>query len=230
MKVWITRAEPGAARTAERVRALGHEPLIAPLLQVLALPGAIDLDGIGALAFTSANGVGAFAERNPDRGLPVFAVGEASARVAIEAGFASVASADGDVGALARLIAASRDRFAGKVLSPGPSQPAGDLVAALEAQGVAARAQAVYETRAIAAPAALQALAELHAVLVHSPKAGAGLAQALSGRADIGHLDALCISPAAAATLVGLPFKGVRAAVHPDEPSLLALLPPAPPR
>ena len=48
--VWITRAQPGAAATAERVRALGHEPLVAPLLAVRLLEGAaVDLDGVAAL-------------------------------------------------------------------------------------------------------------------------------------------------------------------------------------
>ena len=35
--IWITRAQPGADQTAERVRALGHEVLVAPLLEVKAV-------------------------------------------------------------------------------------------------------------------------------------------------------------------------------------------------
>src|SRR5258708_2588521 len=60
-KIWITRAQPGAASTAERVRALGHEAIVAPLLAVRALEDVqVDLRGVAALAFTSANGVRAF--------------------------------------------------------------------------------------------------------------------------------------------------------------------------
>ena len=33
-RIWITRAQPGAALTADRVRALGHEALVIPLLAV----------------------------------------------------------------------------------------------------------------------------------------------------------------------------------------------------
>ena len=91
MRIWITRAEPGASRTAEKLRALGHEPVVAPLLQARPLPGEIGLTGVGALAFTSANGVNAFAERSPERSLPVFAVGDATAAAAHKAGFAEVA-------------------------------------------------------------------------------------------------------------------------------------------
>ena len=66
-KIWITRAQPGADATAERVRALGHRPVVAPLLAVQPVLGAEpDLSGVGALAFTSANGVRAFTALSPD--------------------------------------------------------------------------------------------------------------------------------------------------------------------
>ena len=51
-RVWITRAQPGADSTAARVRALGHEPLVAPLLAVRPLEAeSLDLRGVAALAF-----------------------------------------------------------------------------------------------------------------------------------------------------------------------------------
>src|SRR5262245_41571800 len=94
--IWITRAQPGADATAGRVRALGREPLVAPLLEVSpAGGGPIDLAGVGALAFTSANGVRAFAAREAGRGLAVFSVGAATAAAARAAGFAEVAASDG---------------------------------------------------------------------------------------------------------------------------------------
>ena len=56
--IWITRAQPGAQATAERVRGMGLEAVVEPLLEVRALgEGEIDLAGAGALAFTSAHGV-----------------------------------------------------------------------------------------------------------------------------------------------------------------------------
>src|SRR5471030_2758840 len=106
-KIWITRAEPGASATAGRVRGLGFEPVVAPLLAVRALGhGPIDLAGAGAIAFTSANGVAAFAARSGARGLTAFAVGSGTAAAAKAAGFATVVSADGDVETLAAAIAA----------------------------------------------------------------------------------------------------------------------------
>ena len=40
-RVWVTRAEPGAARTADRLTALGFTPIVAPLLTLASLPGAL---------------------------------------------------------------------------------------------------------------------------------------------------------------------------------------------
>ena len=96
--VWITRAEPGASATAARVRALGWEAVVAPLIEIHPLEPKIDLAGVGALAFTSAAGGRRLRRASPaERRLPVFAVGEATARAAREAGFAEVVSADGDM-------------------------------------------------------------------------------------------------------------------------------------
>ncbi len=90
-RIWITRALPGAESTAERVRALGHEAVVAPLLTVQPLADTrIDLAGVAALAFTSANGVRAFAEKCADRSLRVFAVGLATAQAARQVGFRAV--------------------------------------------------------------------------------------------------------------------------------------------
>ncbi|MBK1970712.1 uroporphyrinogen-III synthase, partial [Brevundimonas diminuta] len=110
-RVWVTRAEPGAARTADRLTALGFTPITAPLLTLEPLPGALDAvpapAAVAALALTSPNGVEAFAPLiSRFRRHPVFAVGDATAEAARAAGFADVRSASGDIHALAHLIAA----------------------------------------------------------------------------------------------------------------------------
>ncbi len=180
-RIWITRAQPGADVTAERVRAMGHDAVVAPLLAVSVLPDVrIDLNGVAALAFTSANGVRAFADASGERGLKVFAVGAATAQAARAAGFKSVLSADGDVEALAEGIAARRGELRGAVLHPGAAEPAGDLAGALERQGVEARRLILYETAPVElAPADAEALTRSDAVLLHSPRAAQVLARLL---------------------------------------------------
>ncbi len=84
----VTRPQPGADATAARLVALGFEPAIAPLLAVEHL--ACDLpppDGLGAVLATSGNAVDAIP--GAWRGLPLFAVGDATAARARAAGFAT---------------------------------------------------------------------------------------------------------------------------------------------
>jgi uroporphyrinogen-III synthase len=180
-RIWITRAQPGADATAERVRALGHEAVVAPLLAVRPLPDVtVDLQGVAALAFTSANGVRAFADASGERSLKVFAVGAATAQAARAAGFKSVLSADGDVEALAEGIAVRRAELRGAVLHPGAAEPAGDLAGALEKHGVQARRLVLYETAPVQLDdAAAVALGRSDAVLLHSPRAAQVLAKVL---------------------------------------------------
>ncbi len=223
--IWITRAQPEADATAARVRALGFEAVVAPLLTVKPLPGDIDLEGVGAIAFTSANGVRAFAARSGERDLAVFAVGEATKAAAKAARFRTVLSTDGDVRALAAGIAARRRDLGGVVLHAGPAEPAGDLIGDLATWGVPARALALYETAPADPPADFaDQLAGFDGVLVHSPKAARRLTEWLDGAAAPG-LAAYCLSPAVAAALEGATLGPVTVAPLPNEDALLRLLP-----
>jgi len=223
--VWITRAQPGAAATADRVRALGHTPIVAPLLDVRELgEGPPDLGGVAALAFTSANAVRAFARRTPDRSLRVFAVGAATARAAREAGFRRVLSSDGDVAALARGIAARRRELKGVILHPGAAEPAGDLEGELSAAGLEARRLDLYETApSVLSDADMAATSAARTALVHSPKAGRILAQHLKDRPNP-DLTVLAISRAALEPLDDTPLAGRAASPFPLEAALLNLI------
>jgi len=225
LKVWITRAQPGAAATARRVLAMGFAPLTAPLLVVEPLgAGEIDLAGVAALAFTSANGVRAFAARSAARALPVYAVGEATAKAARQAGFDRVVHFDGDVSGLAFGLASDAGAISGVVLHPGASEPAGDLAGALAGKGVAARRLTLYRTRPAAlGPDHLEGLAKADAALVHSPKGAAALAEALA-RHPRPDLRVLAISPAALRPLEAVTLAARLAAARPREADLLALL------
>ncbi|HEV2363159.1 MAG TPA: uroporphyrinogen-III synthase [Caulobacteraceae bacterium] len=218
-KVWITRAAPGAARTATAVAAKGFEPVVAPLIETRPLSAKIDLAGVGALAFTSATGVVAFAAACAVRDLPVFAVGAATAAAARAAGFARVESADGDVAALSRLIVGRRSLIKGAVLHPG-ARAVGDLAGELAAAGIEARSVALYETLPSATPEGLVSrMSDFTAVLLFSPSAGRALAALEIPEGT----RVLCLSRAVAAPLAGRKLE-VRVAARPNEASLLTLL------
>jgi uroporphyrinogen-III synthase len=228
-KIWITRAQPGADATAERVRALGHEAIVAPLLAVKTFPETpIDLAGVAALAFTSANGVRAFADMSGDRSLKVFAVGAATAQAARAAGFKSVLSADGDVEALAEGIAMRRGELRGAVLHPGAAEPAGDLAGALEKHGVEARRLVLYETGPVTVgDEQAKALVKADAALLHSPRAAQVLARLLKAN-PAPQLRVLGLSKAVVQPLSRTPLAARAYPPFPLEAALLNLIDRAP--
>ena len=218
-RVWITRAQPGAARSAARLAALGFEPVVAPLLTIRPLPDALsaapDFATVAAVAFTSPNGVEAFAALTPGlRDRPVFAVGDATAEAARDAGFTDARSAAGDIHALTALIKASP--IHGLILAPGAREPAGDLAALLPDHKI--QRLPVYAAEETGAAAA-----DFDAVLLHSPRAARALAAVLTPDAAARRL-AVCISAAAAAPLAALSFTEIRTADAPDETSMLTAL------
>ena len=223
-KIWITRAQPGADETAGRVRALGHEAVVVPLLTVETLPAELDLAGVGALAFTSANGVRAYGALTAERKIKVFAVGAATAQAARQIGFREVLSANGDVAALAEGIASRRREISGKILSPGAEEPAGDLVGDLTARGIDAERLSVYGTCARdLVPQDLEALQGADAVLLHSPKAARALACELLKHPMPG-LRALGLSAAVLRPLEDSRLAGRNFAPFPLEAGLLNLI------
>lgn len=217
MTVWITRTRPGADQTAGRLRALGVEVLVDPVLEVRRLDVEVDASGYQALAFTSPNGVEAFCALSAERDLPAFAVGDATAAALRLAGFASVESASGDVEALAALLLARR---AGRVLAPGAAEPAADLGALATGPGVEVTALPVYETVERHPERALTD-AGITTVMIHSPRAARQVLAVASDR--LPRVDFVALSAACAAPFEGQGAKSVAVAPFPDDASLVRL-------
>lgn len=219
MRVAITRALPEALKTAERVRALGHEPLLASLLAIELCSFDSGLEGAQALLFTSSTGVRAYAVGSAVRTLPVLAVGDITAQAARDAGFADVRSADGDVEALTKLVKDTIDPAAGRLIHISGAQVAGDLVARLTAAGFDVERRVAYDARAVTAlPAAFSEKLDL--VLFHSPR-GAAAFIAL-GAPGAERLIAGCLSQAVADAVVPARWARVIVAPKPREDALLA--------
>jgi uroporphyrinogen-III synthase len=228
----ITRPAEDAAPLAEALRARGIEPLIDPMLRIETIEGApVPLDGVQAILFTSTNGVRAFAARELRRDLPAYAVGDATASAARQAGFADVKSAAGDSAALARLVADERDPKKGALLHARGSHVAGDLAGALQGAGFEVRAAELYradpaealadETRRALAEGALD-----FAVFFspHTAETFVALARA-AGLADaVAPVTAVCLSQAVADAAAPLPWRSVAVAERPTQGALLATL------
>jgi len=232
MRVLITRPREDAAPLAARLAAKGIDSLIEPLLLIHLLPGApLDLAGLQGLLVTSANGVRAFAARQPDRDIPVYAVGDASARAAGEAAFAEVHSAGGDVDTLADLVADRLDPDDGALLHIAGSAVAGDLAGRLEGAGFGYRRAVLYaaETATSLSEDALSALrgGGLQGVMMFSPRTAATFAELLAQAglaAACGGLEGFCLSAAVQARVAHLPWRRLTVAERPEQDALLALV------
>jgi uroporphyrinogen-III synthase len=231
VRLLVTRPEPEGERTAALLRARGHVVLRAPLLRIELIADA-DL-GNGpwaAVVFTSANAVRAIAAHRrfgAIAGLPAYTVGARTRSAAFAAGFAEVASADGDMNDLARLVAAQNPPGGLPLLYLAGSARAGDLASALQLQHLRVETAILY--RAVPASELADdvraALAEhrIDAVLHYSARSAASFvaAVAAAGMKDsINRLRHLCLSPQVAAPLA---VAGARAIVVAREPNEAAL-------
>ncbi|MEO3389401.1 uroporphyrinogen-III synthase [Mesorhizobium sp. CAU 1741] len=109
-RVLVTRPQPGADRSGEKLTARGFAPLILPLTEIvqshpstLPDPAHVDvvvLTSVNAVRHAPAALLAALADK------PVIAVGDATAAAAEAAGFTAVRSVSGDAVELARLAAA----------------------------------------------------------------------------------------------------------------------------
>src|SRR5579864_3668267 len=232
MRIVVTRPQADSERTVAVLRARGHAVLVAPLLLVEPLSTEFS-GGWSGVVITSANAPGAIAS-HPARDklipLPLFAVGQRSADAARAAGFSDVASADGDVRDLVRLIAARRADKAAPLLYLAGEDRAADLIAELVAHGIAAEMAIVYRAVAMPFPPALTAALTAGAVdaVLHFSRRSAD--NYIAGAAQAGIAEQtmavrhFCLSAQIAEPLVQAGASHVAIAERPDEAALIALL------
>lgn len=238
-RLLVTRPEPHAAGTAAALAALGHEPVLSPMLTVVPRADiAIGVDDAAALALTSRTAVAAtaaLARARPDLAplfaIPVFTVGAATAVAARAAGFEQVLSADGAVADLVRLIRLHIRPHDGTILHLGGAVRAGDLAGDLAGTGYAVSTIVVYRAvpamRLSAPAAAALAAGRLDAALVYSERTAAALAAAAAAAglaAALARLPCLGLSAAVLEPLAAAGVRDLRAAAAPNENALFALL------
>lgn len=229
MRVLLVRARAEAERSAERVRAAGWVPLVAPVLRIVPLPGEMPGagDGFDGAIVTSPHAVGPVVERAPQlRALPALAVGRRTAQALREAGFGQVrAFADA-----AELVRDASDALparatllhaAGRHRKPEPA-------AGLERAGHAVKTWTVYAAEPEPTLPATVGTAlrdgELQAAMHYSRRSAAilsGLVAAAGLSGPFGRLVHLCLSADVADGLGPVPGRIV-VADAPNETRLLA--------
>lgn len=233
-RVLVTRPEPGAARTAQRLAALGFEPILLPLTETRTLPAAAFAvpKQTAALVVTSANAL-----RHSSRELigalchlPCHAVGKRTAEAARTAGFSTVHEGPGDAEALAEEIAAPLSGadvvyLCGLVRLPCFEQR-------LKAAGIRVHPAETYDTVAIEREStevsARLSGRPLDMVTLYSAKAAEALL-AVSRRPELALLFSsatfLCLSNRVAGALASVDKERIRISPEPNEEALLGLLP-----
>jgi len=226
--VLVSRPEPGAAATAARLAAMGFKPVVLPLTEIVPTPmtpaGPCD-----AAVVTSANAL----RHAPDARLTalrdkrLYAVGEATAEAARQAGFHDIAVAAGTAADLAGLIGGELASGARLLHLAGRDRTAGF------AEDLARRGFAVEIAETYRAEERRYDAADVRARLRDAPvwgapvfsERGGQLLDALAKRDGLGHLFEetrfFCISAKVASTLSG---RNTFVAAEPGEEAVLALL------
>lgn len=229
LPIIITRAEPGASETEARLRTLHLTPIVAPMLslQVRDDHNLPDLSTIAGLVFTSANGVRVFADRSPERALPAWCVGPATAQAARTARFQSVLESSGNAVDLAHFISNQKAPEAAPLLHVANGAAAGTLKATLEAEGHQVLFAPLYDMKPAAnLPSAVDHVLAQQTpaiVLIHSQKGAEAFAN-LVGERSISNLIAVGISDAACEPVTRLDLKALYVADVPNEDGLFDAL------
>jgi uroporphyrinogen-III synthase len=236
MRVLVVRPAPADARTAQRLKDLGHEATVAPILVHEETKNTCPAGVFDILIATSAQAFRALSAHDVPvslRALPLYVVGARTGEAAQRAGFSAPIRSGADAAALARMIAqdiASRAAPMRALYLAGVARKP-QLEAAVRALGLDLEVWEVYAARAasaLPAPAA-QALAtgELDAAL-HFSRRSAEIFCVLADAAGLSEqarrLRHIAISPDAAQGLQRLDPPDLRVARAPEEGAMLSLL------
>jgi uroporphyrinogen-III synthase len=229
-RVLVTRPEPGAGRTAARLREAGFEAVVMPLSAIVPLRPELPGGAFDAVAASSANAIRhAPAELvSPIAARPLFAVGDETAAAAREAGFVDVRSSAGSAADLARDLAAGV-RSGGRIAYLCGRVRLDAVEAGLADGGIDVVAVEVYDTQPRApVPAELARLQSgpIFAALVYSAKAAEALAGLARERPGTVFSDTafIAISRRVAERLADTASGSVFAAATPDEDAMFDIL------
>lgn len=215
------QSEAFAARLTERF-GTRLRPVIAPLLEIVPVPGDIDPQSAQTLIFTSVHAVAEFAARSRRRDIPALCVGERTCEAALATGMAA-RSAGGNADDLVRLALAERPRRAGGYFYLRGHHTTGNLAERLAEAGQVCREQIVYDQQALPLAAAARAAisgGEGAVVPLFSARTAALFARSAKGL-DLGSARAICLSANVAACVENAGFSEVRVVAKPTADAIV---------
>lgn len=231
MRLMLTRPRGDSERVAERLREIGVESTIEPMIEIEPIASDIDLANVQAVLLTSANALAALTGLDPTNLPPILTVGDATASAARSAGLVLVESADGDASSLVELVRARLDPTAGPLLYLHGDPVSVDLAALLADTSHEVRAQRVYRQRP--APHLTEAgkadltQARIDGVAFFSANTAerfATLTDQGNWMDSLGRLTAFCLSQNVAVALRELPWAQIRCAARPRLDAMLEMV------
>lgn len=244
-RVLITRPEPAARKTAAKLKTLGYEPVLLPLFRTIFLQSAVQFIAgeFAALVFTSRNAVAAFAADSAGcalgKNLPVYVVGDATAKAASAAGYHDIRIGTGTGHDLAHLI--GRDQASGQLqINPNCSllylagaERKPDFEAALEKAEIAVTISEIYRMEKISYTTDFLKSDILSPFpkffLLYSANAARRFVEIFLAQANVlpdVPVIAVCLSQEVAAALPEVLRANARIAIAPNEAALLESLDP----
>lgn len=222
--VLVTRPEPGASETASYLAARGLRAVIVPFLEVIPLAATLPNQVI-ACVITSSNALWAIPP-----GVPIFAVGDATAKRASRMTDAHVTSAGADAKALACLIKQNLKPVQGTLLLLSGLGQGLPLADELRASGFKVIRRAVYRSKrmrkfpskaliAIEQSQVISALFFSSETAISFTKLCPASLYPLIQRAK-----AFALSPSIAKILASMPWLSIEVAEHPSQEALLKLV------
>ena len=221
-RLWLTRTQPFADESAARLRALGHEVVVAPLLETVSLPRPQNLpDPEALLIFTSRKAVLVFAKLISDRHWDCLCVGDATAEVARTAEFKHVQSAQGNADDVVAWIKGNVDPHR-PLYHAASAHPRGNIIERLSEAGYTrVRRESFYKAQGVTKDPRGEPRDD-DIILLYSPMAAACL---MSLDIDFKASQTLSLSAAIDVGLEAANFKARRIADKPTEDSLFNHLP-----
>jgi uroporphyrinogen-III synthase len=210
MKLVITRPHLDAVALSEKLIALGHDVVIAPVLEIVPRQNIVVPDfKFQAICLT----------------IPVFAVGEQSARAALDFGFINVVAKGGDVHGLVKAVNHVLIPADGPLLYISGAETSGDLQGQLQGSGFHVHRLITYDAVAQDLAGQKEEILSSAGVLLYSPRsAKLWLMQMkkLNLSAQLSEMNHFCLSPQVASELSQ--YSHILIANSPSEDAMLTLL------
>lgn len=232
MRILVTRPEPDASALAERLQALGFEPILQPLLEFQPLKiEPSTFEQVSGVIITSGNALRplhGFRGLDFLLGLPLYCVGEKTAQKALEMGFRRIEAVAESAQTLSEEIAAKAE---GLLVHFNSAHRAFDLDKSLINHGIALRVVNVYDMAARTAfdAGVLDKLENgmIDGVILMSARTAetfVTLCRKYRIEARIAKLRYFCISQAVATRLASLAAEQIRIAKAPTKQGILEVV------